>query len=113
MSPSAVVASTSTMMIERRKADDMSESFAQNAPNTTARYGYPVRQGCASQMAPTLYRADAAYERRSRGRQPGIWQVAHHQMHQGKNAPGQRGYGQQLDHARQRQADRQSNQQLD
>jgi hypothetical protein len=50
-------------------------------------------------MAPTLYRVDAACERRSGGREFGIWQETHHQMHQGKNAAGQRGYGQQLNHA--------------
>ncbi len=34
-------------------------------------------------------------------------------MHQGKNAAGQRGDGQQLNHARQRETNRQGNQQLD
>jgi len=34
-------------------------------------------------------------------------------MYQGENAAGQRGYTQQLNHARQRQTNRQSNQQLD
>jgi hypothetical protein len=40
-------------------------------------------------------------------------QEAHHQMHQGKNAAGHRGDGQQLNHARQRQTNRQRHQQLD
>src|ERR1019366_8918671 len=96
MSPSALVASNSTTMIERRRVDDMSKSFVENGPNTTARYGYPVRQRCVPQMAPTLYRVDAAYERRSGGRQPGIWQEGHHQMNPGKKAARARRYGQQL-----------------
>src|SRR5437773_724409 len=100
-------------MIERRKLDDISKSFAENGPDTTAGYGDPVRQRRMSQIAPTLYRVDAADERRSGGREPGIWQVTHHQMHQGKNAAGQRGYGQQLNDARQRETNRQGNEQLD
>src|SRR6516165_10902123 len=113
ISPSAAVVSNNTMMIERRKVDDISESLAENSPNTTARYGNPVRERCVPQIAPTLYRVDAAYERRSGGRELGIWQETHHQMHQGKNAACQCGYGQQLDHAHQWETNRQCDQQLD
>src|SRR6185437_6317695 len=113
MSPNAVVANNSTMMIDRRNADDMSKSPTENGPDTTARYGHPIRQRCVSQMPPTLYCVDAAYERRASWRELGIWQVAHHQMDQRKNAAGQRRCSQQLNHTRQRQTNRQCNQQFD
>src|SRR5271157_2206555 len=113
MSPSAAVASNSTMMIERRKADDMSEPLAEKSPNTAARDGGPVRERRPPQIAPTLDRADATEQRRSGGRCPGIGQETHHEMRRGKNGAGQRGYGQQLNQARQREANGQRGQQLD
>src|SRR5205814_10629555 len=93
--------------------DDLSESYVQNGPDAAARYGNAITQRPMSQMAATLDDIEAAHERRSGGRQSGIWQEAHYQMHQGKNAAGQRGYGQQLNDACQRETNRQSNQQLD
>ena len=64
-------------------------------------------------MAPTLHCVHAACERRSGRRWFGIRQLAHHQMHQRKHTAGQRGYGQQLNHAHQWETNRQCDQQLD
>src|SRR5262249_22892423 len=113
MSTSAAVASNSTMMIERRKVDDMSESLAENSPNTTARYGNPLGQRWVPQIAPPLYRVDGAHGRGSGGREFGIWQQAQNQIHQGKTAARQRSYSQQFDYAHQWETNRQGDQQLD
>src|SRR3984957_19017738 len=113
MSPSAAVANNKTMMIERRKADDMSKPVAEKSPNPAARYGGPVRQRRAPHVAPALDGIDAAQEGRSGGRWFRMGQGTHHEMRGGKTGAGQRGHSQQLKHPRQGEADRQSDQELD
>src|SRR5438105_4784952 len=95
---SAVVAKSKTAIIDSRKADDISKSFAKNGPSAAACDRNPIWKRGLPQMAPTLHRIDAADHRRSGRGQPRIRQVPHDHMHHGKEAAGERRDRQQLNY---------------